>query len=81
MAATPSGNGLLARAPATAASSTSATPNSTARSIPTTAKACGFARSSTGNGYWIAAADGSVTAFGDAAVLPKVSDFTSAFIA
>jgi hypothetical protein len=34
-----------------------------------------------GKGYWIAAADGTVGAFGDAPVLGAVSDITSVLVA
>ncbi len=38
-------------------------------------------RSASGNGYWMAAVDGTVAAFGDASVLGSVSDFTSVLVA
>ena len=41
----------------------------------------GFAPTRSGNGYWMAAADGTVAAFGDAPVLGRVADLTSVLVA
>ncbi len=65
---------------ATAASSPSATPQFHGATLPTSAAVCGFARSGSGKGYWMAAADGTVGAFGDAAVLGGVKDIISVFV-
>ena len=68
MAATPSGQRLLARRIATAASSRSATRASTARPARCVCNKpiVGMARTATGHGYWLVASDGGVFSFGDA---------------